>query len=170
MDTSRDVSYGLTTGKLDIDNSALWGIEMDVIVRPGVQAALVYQRQDSKAVYKSPGEPDESTDLSVEYFQVGGIAGMQQGKIMPFTMGTLGATRYNFKEFNDDQWKFSIILGLGAKVYASERVGIRVQGTLPFTFISGGGTIGCGGGSCWTAVGGTGVTQWTLSAGLIVML
>ncbi|MCK5619955.1 MAG: hypothetical protein KAJ17_11165, partial [Candidatus Krumholzibacteria bacterium] len=64
---------------------------------------------------------------------------------------------------------FSMIFGLGAKIYATDRIGLRVQARLPFTFISGGAGIGCGTGGCYTTVGGSGIAQFDVSAALMLM-
>jgi hypothetical protein len=168
---SRRVTYLDSTGDLDIGSGPAWGVEVDVNLHAGAQLALSYSRQDSKFSYKSSGVKTDVSDLSVEYFQIGGIGGVRQGKVLPFGMVTLGASRFAFKDIRaaDDLWKFSIVLGLGAKVYASERIGLRVQATLPWTMMSGGAGIGCGYGGCYTTVGGVGVAQFLATAGLMFM-
>jgi hypothetical protein len=147
---------------------------LDVNAKPGMQVRLLYQRQDSELTFKQAGVTDVMGDVSVEYWQIGGVGGlMNDQNIMPFSMLTLGATRYilsNLKprysavENPDDVWKFSIILGLGAKFYLSERVGLLVSGRMPFTFTSGFLGIGTGG----LSVGGTGIVQFDVSAGLMI--
>jgi hypothetical protein len=159
------------TGDLDVDDSPFWGIEVDVTLHPGAQLALLYSRQDSDLTFKSSGIKNEISGVSVEYFQIGGLGGTKQGKALPFAMFTLGATRFDYKDVPqaDDTWKFSIILGFGAKYYVNKRVGLRVQGLMPFTFVSGGGGFACGTGGCYTTVGGSGVAQINVSGGLIFM-
>jgi hypothetical protein len=168
---ARRVTYLDTTGDLDIGDSPVWGFEVDVNLHPGAQLALLYSRQDSDLSYKTGGVKYDVSDVSVEYFQIGGIGGVRQGKVLPFGMVTLGATRFAYKNIQaaDDVWKFSIILGLGAKYYASERIGLRVQATLPWTMMSGGTGMGCGTGGCYTTVGGTGVAQFLATAGMMFM-
>ena len=86
-------------------------------------------------------------------------------------MFTLGATRYNFKtNVVCDEWMFSMMLGLGAKIYAGERIGLRLQARLPITFTSGSMGVGCGGGGCGAMVGGTGITQLDFSGGIMLLL
>jgi hypothetical protein len=156
---------------LDIGNSPVWGVEVDVNLHAGAQLALLYSRQDSDLSYKSGGIKNDVTDLSVEYFQIGGIGGVKQGKVLPFGMVTLGATRFAFKDLPaaSDLWNFSIVLGLGAKVYATDRIGLRFQATLPWTMMSGGAGIGCGFNGCYATVGGVGVAQFLATAGVMFM-
>ncbi|MGD8413707.1 MAG: hypothetical protein PVF33_05720, partial [Candidatus Latescibacterota bacterium] len=137
---ARRVNYVNATGDLDIGDSPVWGVEVDVNLHPGAQLVLLYSRQDSDLSFKSGGVTHDVTDMSVEYFQIGGIGGVKQGNVLPFGMFTLGATRAAFKDLPaaDDLWKFSVILALGAKFYPTDRFGLRVQATLPWTMMSGG--------------------------------
>jgi len=172
---SREAFYGTTGGKVDISDSGFWGVAVDINVRPGGFLHLLYQRQDADLTFSTYGginiAPQAArTPIGVEYWQIGGVGGMPQGNILPFTSLSLGATRYILKDFNQDEWKFSIILGLGAKVYANDRLGLRVQARMPWTIFSGGAGIGCGGGGCYTTFGGTGIAQIDVSAGLMILL
>jgi hypothetical protein len=158
-------------GTVDIDDSAMWGITVDINVRSGAQAELLFNRQDSKVTLQGLGGKSTLTDVAVEYWHGGVVYGRSvHPKAMPFTSMTLGATRIDFKDIpRDDDWEFSMIFGLGVKVYAHEKVGLRFQGRLPITFTSGYVGVSCGGG-CSPSVGGTGVTQFDLSAGAFLML
>lgn len=167
-----DVYYGAVSGEADIESSAIWGIEVDVNVRPGTQLVLLYSRQDSELKFRQFGGFNEAAgDIAVEYWHIGGMGGVQRGKIMPFGMFTLGGTRLvpEFPGSTEDEWKFSILFGLGAKIYVNDRVGLRVQGRLPWMIIDGGAAVGCGTGGCYSSVGGTGIVQADVSGGLFVM-
>jgi hypothetical protein len=172
---ARRVSIGPpvdATGDLDIKSSPFWGIEVDVTLQPGAQLALLYTRQDTDLTFKPTpgGVKRDVTGMSVEYFHIGGVGGVKQGNILPFGMITLGATRFAYDTVGaDDIWKFSVILGFGAKIYASDLIGLRIQGRLPFTFVSGGAGIGCGFNGCYATVGGSGIAQFDVSAGLMIM-
>lgn len=164
---SKGASYNLQSGDIDIKSSGSWGIGADVNVRPGVQASLLYNRQDSEITFKSLGTTETITDVAVEYYHVGAVGGLPQGNILPFTSLTLGATRFNYKGSSaDDEWKFSIILGIGAKAYLNDKLGLRVQGRLPLTFTSGFVGVGTGG----VSIGGTGIAQLDVSGGIFLML
>lgn len=159
--SSIDVQIENTFGKVDIESSESWGIEIDVNVQPGGQFTLLYHRQDSQLTFQPTGALKETLgDVSVEYLQIGGVGGVQKGNVMPFTVFTLGATRLAAKDqMTSDIWKFSLILGFGAKIYLNDHLGIRFHARLPWTVIDGGGVVACGGGGCYVAAGGTGFVQ-----------
>jgi hypothetical protein len=177
----RSYYYGVNSGSVDIKSTGYYGGSLDVVLRPDAQLTLMFSHQPSDLQVKGGTFGGTSTigSMDVQYYQIGGLYGVPRGKAWPFTMFTLGATRYNLKEINTeefpdlvpgDEWRFSIIFGLGAKYYASERIGLRVQGTLPLTFFSGGFGFGCGGGGCGGTVGGTGLAQTGVSGGLFLNL
>ncbi len=169
---SSDVTVaGLGTGEIDLEDAAFYGVALDFNVvrqtdKQG-QIRLLWRREDSDLVFRPfiPGDPSPSVDLSVEYWQIGGVGGVRRGKTMPFTSVTLGATR--FAADGNDDWKFSMIFGLGVKVYTSDKIGIMIQGNWPITFTDawGGATVGTGGAG--VAIGGTGISQLDIGGGLL---
>ncbi len=171
---SYDIIYRIINGKLDITSGPMYGVIINVnMVRPGAQLELSYSRQDEKLTFdQGPllGKRD-LFDMSVEYFHIGGLFGVQQGDVLPFSSLSFGATRWNPLGVAgiDDAWKFSVILGLGAKVYLNERMGLRLQFRLPMTMLDGGAGLFCDPGGCYTVVGATGVLQGELSAGLMIL-
>ena len=169
---SRDVVLGTTVGNLDIGDSGFWGIAADFTVQPGVgQAEITYSRQDSQLKFAAPlGGANEAVDVAVEYIHAGGLGGVQRGNLFTFVTLTLGATHINYKgSSRSDDWKFSTIFGFGAKAYVSDKLGLRAQLRFPFTFVSGGGSIACGSGGCFSTVGGQGLFQFDLAGGVFAM-
>jgi hypothetical protein len=162
---SRSATYNGNGGDLDLKSSPFWGVAVDINAKPGVQARLLYRRQDTQLTWKSLGTTEELGDAGVEYWHIGGIGGMTNNNVMPFTGLTLGATRY-FADGVEDEWKFSIILSIGAKVYLNERIGLMVSGQMPYTFTDAFIGIGTGG----LSLGGYGIAQFDVLAGLIIML
>jgi len=172
---ARDFYYGPTLGRLDVSDSGIWGIALDINTpyQPGSQIELLYSRQDSELEFDTAnlvGTGRNTADLSVEYLHIGGLYGQRRGQVFPFGVLTLGGTRYASKDLGEDIWKFSIIFGFGAKVYANERFGLRIQGRFPFSVFSGGGSVGCGSGGCYTSVGGTGLAQFDVGAGVMLLM
>ena len=131
-----------------------------------MQVRLLYRRQDTQLTFKHLGSTDTLGDVAVEYWHVGGVGAksMNNDKVMPFGSFSLGGTRYAVDV--GDEWKFSIILGLGAKVYLNNRIGLMVAGQMPVTFTSAFLGIGTGG----LSIGGTGIFQFDLTAGLIITI
>jgi len=168
---SADVRFGDELGTLDVTSSPMWGIEVDINVSPGGQVVLLYQRQDTELTYKPNfGVKQTVGDVAIEYWQIGALGGVQNGNIVAFGLMTLGATRIIPKFVGaSDVWKFSMIFGVGAKIYLGERFGLRVQARMPWIITSGGAAISCGGNGCYTAFAGSGIVQADVSAGLIFM-
>jgi len=166
---SLDGFVGTTYGKFDVKSSGFYGVAVDINARPGFQLELLWQRQDTELEFKSGGSKQSLGDMAIEYWQIGGVTGVQRDNVMPFTGVTLGGVRVA-PDQGDDAWKFGVILSLGAKVYLSERVGIRVQGRLPWIITNFGAGIGIGTGGVSAGLGGSGVLQADVSGGLIVTL
>jgi hypothetical protein len=146
-------------------SSGAWGIVADITIRPGAQLELSYSRQDTDLMFKRGGIEEYLFDVGVEYWQGGGLYEFkQQGNVRFYGLFTLGATHFDPKgsQYADD-WRFSTVFGVGAKVFFSERVGLRPQAAMPLTWLWSTAYCdwfyGCG-------VGGQGIIQGNLSAGL----
>jgi hypothetical protein len=168
---------GLTTGgEVQAQDQDAFGFILGVPMgtrESGTMLELSYSHQDTRLEFKDYWQTSEvpMVDLGIDYFQIGGSSGMRRGKALPFGYGTLGATMFNPKgDTYDAEWRFSMTLGVGAKYYASERTGIRVQFGLliPMQFSSG--QMWCGSGGCASSVsGGTTFAQANVSGGLIFL-
>jgi hypothetical protein len=167
---SRTVVFEDRVGDLDVANSEMWGVQLDIVLRPDAALTLLYNRQDSDLTFKEGATKETVGPISVEYLQIGGQGGTRQGNWMPFTQVTLGGTRYSDLELADDIWKFSLTFGIGAKYFISERIALRAQGRLPYTFFGGGVGFGFGTGGGYVTAGGTGYLQADLSGGLTLLL
>jgi hypothetical protein len=163
--TSQSATYTNVGGDVDLKNSNFYGIALDINVMPVMQFRLLYRRQNTEATFKRVGGTDNLGDIAVEYWHVGVVKAVKKTeKAMPFTSFTLGGTRYVGD--NRDDWKFSVILGLGAKVYLNDRLGLMVTGQLPFTFTNTFLGIGTGG----VSLGGSGVVQLDVAAGVMISI
>lgn len=161
---SQSATYGFQNGDIDIKSGAFYGLAVDIYAVPYVQIRLLYRRQDSQLTFKTAGVTNNVSDIAVEYWHIGAIKGMQKGKVKPFTGLSLGGTRFAIE--SEDNWKFSMIFSLGAKVYLNDRLGLLVAGQMPFSFT--GAFVGVGGGG--VSIGGTGIAQFDVGAGLIITL
>ena len=159
-------------GDLEIKDAAVYGVILDVTMRPGTQLELSYSRQETELQSNPFGLPRETLfDMTVEYWQIGGLGFTQRGGARPFGSFTLGATHYNPDSVTlDGEWRFSMVLGGGVKIIPSERLGIRLQGHLLTTFLSTGSGIWCGGGGCSFGLFGSGILKGEVSAGVILAL
>ena len=97
------------------------------------------------------------------------IAG--ETKVVPFTVGTLGFTRYAAKNGQyDDEHKFSFTFGLGFKLKLNPKLGLRFHGRIITTLFNTSGGFFCGPGGCATEISAEAIFQSELSAGLILAL
>lgn len=158
------------TGDIDIANSASWGVVLDIDLHDGAQLELLYNRQDSHVdVIRYPaGIKENLGDLSVDYYQIGALYRQAIDSFEPFGLFTLGATRFAPKNAAySDAWRFSVIFGLGTKVWLSQMIGLRLQGRLLMPINWSGGGLWCGFGGCNVGVGGgSSMPQFDVGLGL----
>jgi opacity protein-like surface antigen len=179
---SRDVIAGGVPGQVDFSDKAYYGGALDFTVSPPgsmkkAQVRLMYRRSDGQ-VQLTGFSQRYSIDGAIEYWHIGGVTGIDKGKSMPFATLSLGGTRLVTKDSTvgstnvkgQDTWKFSMIFGLGVKVYTSPKVGIMLSANWPITFTDtwGGVTVGTGGAG--VSMGGTGISQLDVGGGLIIRL
>jgi hypothetical protein len=163
---------GLGSGEADFSDAGYYGGALDFTVSPPgsmktAQVRLMYRRSDGDLEFRGFSQK-YSTSAAVEYWHIGGVTGINRGKAMPFATVSLGGTR--LIAGGSDAWKFSMIFGLGVKVYTSPKIGIMLQGNWPITFtdVWGGAYVGTGGAS--VGISGTGVSQIDVGGGLIIRL
>jgi hypothetical protein len=158
-------------GKFDIKNNGAYGFTVDVEVRPGTQVEFLYLYQKSELTFDG-GRNGKRTlyDLATSYYHVGAMQGFRRGKVLPFTGLTLGATSFDPSAAGETNWKFSIGLNAGAKVYLSERFGLRFHGRALMSFLDTGAGLWLGTGGVSMGITGYGIWQWDLGGGLVILL
>ena len=170
-----------TNGRLDMKDSEDFGVVIDIPLplREGAALELMFLYMDTKLQFDqySYGIVVESETFQtvVEYYQIGGVNEIEVpgSKVKPFGALTLGAARFNPKgSTRGDEWFFAGTIGAGAKIMASEKIGIRLQGRLLMPFQFGSAGLWCGTGSgCSIGVGSTSMfLQGDFTAGLIIAL
>ena len=169
----RDVLYGGRVGTLVTNSSAMGGVAVDYHV--GDQYTWLeffYSRENTTMKFELADQSEDIADVVIEYFQFGGVFGVERKRAIWYTIFTLGTTRYSAKdETSGDEWRFSIGVSLGAKIYFGERFGLRIQGQAPYAFTGGDQTdFICGDDGCVKNGGGRGLWQFNVSAGLIICL
>ena len=173
-------------GKLRYKTGESYQLAMNFDVVDVVEIELSYNisqsylQIDNYSYYpgNAPGYGDK-IDANYHFYQIGVLKGMRMGNIKPYGLMTLGAAHMTFSDKSQisdgystsDVWRFAFNLGLGAKLYLSDRLGIRVQGKLNLPISGVGFGVGCGGGGCGTGVSTTSYfVQGEVQAGLIVVL
>lgn len=120
----------------DIDESANYGLMVNIGVFDGFQIEMMYSRQDTELVpdRRPPGGGGVITDMTLEYYHVGGLYQWKFDKVWPYVAGSMGATRFDPDRFNSDT-KFSISAGGGVKLMFNPHVGLRFDGRFYSTYI-----------------------------------
>ncbi|HET6350479.1 MAG TPA: hypothetical protein VFH88_15485, partial [Candidatus Krumholzibacteria bacterium] len=141
------------------------------------QARLMYRRSDGDVQLRGFAQRYDFP-AAIEYWQIGGLTGIKRGNALPFATVSLGGSRLIVKDGSingvkytgSDSWKFSMIFGLGVKVYTSPRVGLMLQANWPITFTDAWGGVYVGTGGASVGISGTGISQLDLGGGLIINL
>jgi opacity protein-like surface antigen len=178
-------SLNFYEGKLKADNNLNYGVAVDFKLAEDTQIELMWTQMGTTAQFEPySGYYDfydiKPFDMNVGYIQIGGVREMNLDQIRPFGVFTLGTTYFIPKDvtyINDEpvdvesQWKFSMTLGAGAKIWFTDRVGIRLQGNLmmPMFWSSTGFAVGTGGSGFYVG-GGTSMVQGNFTGGLIFAL
>lgn len=163
-------------GDLKIDNNANYGLALDIEIAKDTKLELIWSQMNTTARFRPYYGYDfidsNPFDVNVGYIQVGTIRELDYDNIRPFGGLTLGAAYFSPQNTNYSQsWKFAAGLGGGAKIWITERVGIRLQGRLLLPFFWGGAgfTVGTGGAG-FTVGAGTSMVQGDFTGGLIIAL
>jgi len=141
-------------GELKIKDNMNYGVSVIVPnISWGTDLEINYTRMDSRATFQPynnfPDYEYTEFDVSVNYIQIGAIKTFSDDNAFkPFGSFSLGTTIFSPKTDYNDVWRFSITLGLGAKIAISERVGVILRGRLmmPMVFAGVGGYYGIGSG------------------------
>lgn len=116
-------------------------------------------------------------DANYHFYQLNIIKGIRYGAIKPYGLISLGAAHMVFTDKSQfdgngsDVWRFAFNLGLGAKIFVTERIGLRIQGKINAPVSGVGFGVGCGGGGCGSGVSTTSFfVQGEVQGGLVVVL
>ena len=166
-------SMNVYEGKLNIKDSWNYGFMFDLEVQPGIQLEFSYTYQDSYLeLQKTFGVNEKLFDIGVHTWQLGVLREMRQDNIGVFGVGGLGFTNYSPQDAEySNEYLFSVTAGLGAKLYVSDRIGLRLQGRLLFPINWAGGGLWCGPGGCSVGINsGSYIMQGDITGGLIIIL
>ena len=159
-------------GDISLENGFNYGLIFDVTVERDLQAEFWYSRLESGLSFKEQGSDQYNYlfDMSIEYFHAGALYVADRGKVRPIGIFTLGATRFHPKDSDiEDDWRFSIAVGGGAKFFFTENIGLRVQGRLLIPLFLTDTSIFCTNGTCFINVqAGNMIIQADMNVGLII--
>jgi hypothetical protein len=153
---------------LNIDGNVNYAIYLGYQAIPKLFVELSYTYMKTSMKWEYDLLPDEPLgDLGIHYFQIGSSRVFMDGRVQPFALGSLGATWFNPEDSAiDDEWRFSIALGGGAKVWITQKIGARLQGRLLMPISFEGVWFGTGG----AGLAGSVLFQGDFSAGVVIGL
>ena len=166
----------VSTGDLSVNDSQNYGIFVEFPVQRQVNAEFYYSYQPTYMNFwhLRDGTTEKLFDMDVHYFMLSGhYEYPTSNNIIWFGSFGLGASIFSPKNTIEysDEWRFTVNLGGGAKIFFSDIIGIRLQalmnipiqwGGTGFYFGSGGGGLSVGGGSTFV--------QGNFLAGLVFRL
>lgn len=163
-------------GTYDVQDDIMYGGLLGVQITDNSYVELSYRRNDPQLNINSLADGSSIRDIGIEQYMVGFLREFSDGKIKPFAVGNLGLSRYFGKVKNGNRyWFLAPDLGIGAKMFFTDRIGIRLQTDLimPLEF-SGSGIfcgIGSGGSGCSADIAfNVPIVHWNLTGGLIIRL
>jgi opacity protein-like surface antigen len=163
-------SDSVTGTTLEVDETANYGVMVDINQDEQSQIELYFSRQATQLKADQglfTGDP--LFDLDIEYYHLGGTYGTGSEKVRPFLVGTFGVTHMVPQGPGlDALTKFSLSLGGGVKLFATDRVGLRLEGRWFGTLFNGSGSAFCTSGTCAINVQGDLFSQFVANAGLII--
>jgi len=153
---------------VDADGAPAVGAFVDVPLGNGLQVEGLFTHQDAHLTLATgpAGSPARWT-ISVDHFQAGALQEYADGHVRPFATGTLGLTRY--AGGGDSEMRFTAAGGGGVKLFASDNVGVRLNGQVSATFVYfDARVLGCSPGVCLAGLNADIVWQIEFTAGLIL--
>jgi opacity protein-like surface antigen len=163
-----------------INGGFQWGAGLEYLVSPSKGIELKYLRRDAVApmhYYKnSLIQQNKNFDIALNYVLVGGNNYFQTGgKVEPYAGASLGMciiTLKNVEAGNDNQaTKFAWGVKLGTNIWATEKVGIKLQVDLISAVQSAGGSLYFGTGGTGAGIGMySTMYQWVLGGGLTIKM
>jgi len=160
----------VTGAKLTVNEKSNYGVMVDINHKEQTQIELYFSHEPTQLKANSgPLTGNPLFDLDIDYYHLGGTYVMDTGNIRPFLVGTLGATHMIPQGPGlDALTKFSLSLGGGVKLFATDHIGVRLEGRWFGTLSNGSGSAFCTGGKCAINVEGELFSQFVANAGLII--
>lgn len=137
----------LYDGDFKIEDAQNYGGKLAVGLSSTTSVELSYNRTDTKGRYYPfySGLVGDDVLFSLNYIQIGGVQEVDLGRIHPYGTITAGITVWSPKTSGYSSYtQFSATVGGGLKIWLSDMLGIRLQGTMLMPMVYNGAGFGCG--------------------------
>ncbi|MGW8315735.1 MAG: hypothetical protein ACWGNV_09060 [Bacteroidales bacterium] len=167
----------LYDGDFKISDAQNYGGKLAFGVSSTTFLELSYMRSDTEGrFYPYLGSPGDLVGLSSNYIQIGGLQEADLGRISTFGTVAVGLVVWSPKQSQySSKTQFAATIGGGLKIWLTEMIGIRLQGSMLMPMVYNGVGIGCGIGTGGAGCGGNVYTRITpfqgeFSGGLTIRL
>lgn len=172
------------SGGIKVKGAESFGIKIDAMREDGSGIQFSYTNTQSYLNVQDyshpfyPGVETKFSDVSENYYLLGGIRTFGEGMVQPYGTFSLGAAYYKFTNVDayyqlaqSDALRFAIGFGLGAKLMFSERIGLdmHIRALAPISYGGIGIGIGTGGASAGVYAGSTFISG-DVGGGIIIRL
>jgi len=160
-----------TGDRYSLKDSENYGVSFDIAVDPHNDTWIELRWSHQESQLKTTIPELGRMGVDVDYFHIGGVREFegQNDNVIPFGVGTLGATHFNPEALGlSSATRFSIGLGGGVKLMAGERIGFRLEARMLGTYFDSNAAFICGSpGGCAFGVSGNMLIQGEVTIGLI---
>jgi opacity protein-like surface antigen len=154
-----------TGDSLDVEDGNSWGLILSLPLSDKTRYEFLYSHQDTRL--GSSTTPEETFDLDIHYFQVGGTLDITHDRFIPFFSGGIGMAHLSpGRSGFSNETRLSLSLGGGLKWYPTEQLGIRFEMRGYGTLMESSGSLFCDGG-CDLRISGDMFPQFETNLGLI---
>jgi hypothetical protein len=156
----------VTRHPVDLDGAPAMGVALDVPLQDGLQLEGFFTHQDGHVAGRGTSFGPVQR-VSVDHWLAGALQEFGGTRVRPFATGMFGLTRYAVE--GDNEIRFTLNGGGGAKLFATRHIGVRLDGRISATFIDAHGTaLACASGGCFIALHTNVVWQAEFTAGMLV--
>lgn len=167
----------LYDGDFRINDAMNYGGKIAVGMSSTTFAEISYMRADTEGrFFPFIGQPSEMVPFSSNYIHVGGLQEVDFGPVSPFATLGLGLAVWSPKTSAlNSKTQFSFTFGAGLKIWLTDFLGIRLQGSMLMPMVYNGFGFGCGIGTGGSGCGSSLYTRITpfqgeFSGGLMIKL
>ena len=159
---------------LRLKGAGNYGVNLEIGMRPDLRLQLSWMGSATYATLEGyNGFVTNRADVSMNYFQIGAIRPFPlNDKVEAFGSFTMGATQFAIQDnLYNDEWRFSVTLGLGSNIWLTDKIGIRLHARLLAPINWAGLGFFCGSGGCGSSVSaGSTFISGDVGGGLVIRL
>ena len=167
----------LYDGDFQINDAPNFGGKLSVALASTTHVEISYMRSDTEGrFYPFIGTPSELISFNSNYIQLGAVQEADFGRVKPFGTIAAGLVVWSPKTSQvSSKTQFSATVGGGLKIWLTDFLGIRLQGSMLMPMVWTGVGFGCGIGTGGSGCGGSVYTRITpfqgeFSGGLILRI